>query len=198
MKALRKIADVLAVVFHPVFLFFYAILFSTLIFGLPGFDREKILLLATALVFTVLVPLAATYITTRDFHLPERKQRQIPLTVTIISYFCTALIIYKLFGKEYELPLLIAVGLTGVLFLNMYLKISLHAFGYGIVFGGIVASLNDISAISLPFLISIMVFSVLAGLILWQRIHSKSHTSGEVVLGFFVGMISVLLFSGSL
>lgn len=178
----------LAVVFHPVFLFFYVFLgywiYSFLHHhSMPG--------LGIAFLFTVVIPIAAVYFLAKDIHLRHRKKRFVPLTVALVGYVVAFLLLNfdKLPQVFYVLLLSIIVSTVLILFFNFFFKISMHANAYGIVM--FICMIYWVQLGNFPELKLLIVLAfLLMFLVLWQRLNSRAHTWREIISGFAVGFIS--------
>lgn len=194
----EKPGNIIAKIFHPVFLFFYLLILYFLLNTEEQTDLNWLLFVA-AIVFTILLPVAFIYFTTDDIYLNDRKKRALPLFVTASLYF-TFYWVSGFFSIPYLLKLYLlslSIGLFFLFLINFKFKISLHGSGIGSF---------------LPFFIFLAFqygsgpqFWVLSGfslfvtyLVLRQRLISNSHSIAEVASGFLLGLItsSAILFSG--
>jgi hypothetical protein len=194
MKAMRKIADVLAVIFHPVFLFFYWVILPP---EEPMKWRTQIVI--TAFLLTVILPIIFARFFSRDIFLKEQKTRWFPLLGAIVAYSIMALLAKYHWEEEdiYWGCLLVLFCLLLLCAGTLFLKVSFHAAGFGAVlnylllafiFGlslGLGFSAKDISIFALILLIIIVV--------LWQRVQSKSHTAPEIITGLFIGLTAATI-----
>ena len=192
MTLLRKTADNLAIILHPVFLFFYAYLgywlFTTEIsHGIRNF--------IIILVLTVAVPIGAVIILAGDIHLANREKRFLPLGVALMGYILAYYALdYSALPMGIFLMLLRAIIISTILilFLNIFLKVSMHANAYGIVM--FILMLTWDRAEDNPFAkILIFLALILMLFVLWQRLASGSHKILEIILGLIVGASSAIL-----
>lgn len=189
-------ATIISYVFHPVFMpsvmaFVLYKLMPTSFAGINAFTFGKIML--PIILNTLFFPLVATALIKAvgfidSIKMENPKDRIIPLIATMIFYFWA----YNVF-KNIDAPLILRVLLLGsfwgiiVLFMiNIFFKISMHTTAAGGAVG-IMIVLIMVSPVNmiLPFFIALLV----AGLIGTARLLLKAHSSGEVWLGYIVGIL---------
>jgi hypothetical protein len=96
MTAMRKIGDVLAIIFHPVFFAFYGylLLIAFIDFAfVPG--------LVVILMGTVIIPITFVYALTKDIYLTDEKKRALPLFITALSYLISLLLLTRYYWVVY-------------------------------------------------------------------------------------------------
>ena len=215
-KFFLKLGGILAVVLHPVFLFFYC--FLVVHFAVYNSSLGIHFFEVFGIIFglTVLLPAGFSLLYAKDPFLKDRRKR--PLTI-LFTLFCYATCFLWLrsflheilaFGHWYEeanslLFLLgqLIVGMLIVFYINFWFKISMHANGVGFIITWMVLIAIFISVgsldpdsefnISLACLIIPGLISLLCVLLLWQRVASKAHTIREVLYGLFFGFIITFL-----
>lgn len=125
-------------------------------------------------------------------HIPDNKQRIIPLVATIIFYVWAYLAMRKT-----NFPYLMGVFMMGTLvslfvsfFINVFYKLSLHMVGMG---GALTALLFLLlfSQTDLSYYFLAMV--ILSGAVASARLYLNAHTLQEVYTGFMVGMFGQVL-----
>lgn len=191
----------LSYIFHPVFLILwttaYLIYLHPLLF--VGFnDHTKMLVLLRIAGTSVFLPVMTIFLLKglgfiSSIKLPEQKDRIVPY-VACITFFFWSYYVSKKLGDPFELRVfLLALFLTSSasLLINNYIKISMHATGFGGVNALFVmmlmsGRLNDGFMLTLSFL--------LAGLVCTGRIRQKHHHPAEIYFGYFTGAL-ILLFS---
>ncbi len=204
-KSPNNLADyasvVLSYLFHPIFLIgwvsAYLIYINPLVFvGLNA--EERLLVLLRILGTSVFMPLMTVILLkalgfVSSIRLETQKERIIPY-VACITFFFWSYYVSKKLGDPFELrAFLLALFLTPsiALIINNYIKISMHALGFGganalfvlMLFGG---KMNDGFMIALSFL--------LAGMVCVARLRGEHHKPFEIYLGYFTGAI-IQLFS---
>jgi len=148
-KFFLKLGGVLAIVLHPVFLFFYFVLFMQFTIASVAPDPHFWIIILIALVLTVLLPLLFTLLFTKDPFLNNRKKRSLPLIFTLgCLYGCYVLFCQFIIPRSSEdsylysgmvlniyLKILVfqIIGLIFLLIINLSYKISLHAYGIGFI-----------------------------------------------------------------
>lgn len=189
---LNKISDVLAKIFHPVFMVFYIALPSVLMDS-GDLKVSKLNIIAIVFVGTILLPILFTYIYTHgNLFIEDRKKRTIPLLATIFSYILTLIIVF-FFAKNSIINYFFAIFITGlilVLLINFKFKISMHASAYGSTLAillTIITVANIFGSIYHLLILLFLTITIIA-LVLRQRYISGAHTIVEIVSGFLLGL----------
>lgn len=192
---LRKFADILAVLFHPVFMGTAVLLvFLASISDLTTAVYLKAI--GLILLFTLVVPVAATYFLHKDIHLQYRKQRFLPLLATLASHMALYFFLKPDFSENLPMigVVLLSINLVVLLLFTTFIKASMHANAIAIVLClfalayGIIGALEPVPPL---FYIIATIASILFGIVIWQRVVSKAHTVAELVAGFFSGLITI-------
>lgn len=196
--AARWFANIISVVFHPLFIPVYVSLLLAFIhpFLFAGFDKAaKWRLVVTVFVNLTLFPALTVFLCWRlkfidSIKMNTQKERIIPLAAAMIFYFWGWYVLRNLnevpdLFKQFLLGCFITI--IAAWLANIYFKVSLHALGMG----GVVA------------FIAILVFSVeggsgqyvavalfIAGLVCSARLILSSHKSFEVYSGVFLGVLA--------
>ena len=194
-------AILLSYIFHPIILIIwitsYLLYLHPLIF--VGFDpEEKLLVLLRVIGTSVFLPFMTVILLKglgfiSSIRLETQKERIIPYVACITFFFWSYYVSKKLEDpfelRAFFLSLFLTASLS--LIINNYVKISMHAIGFGgvnallvlMLFAG---RLNDGFVLGLSFL--------LGGLVSAARIKRLHHHPFEIYLGYIVGAI-VQLFS---
>lgn len=125
--------------------------------------------------------------------LPTLKERKYPLYINILILF---MILYKVIPNNFVpelfyffLGLLMAAGATLIL-LFLKVKTSIHLLGMGSI-------LMFMIGLSIHFekniTLAISAFTLFTGLVATSRLYMHAHTKAELLVGFFVGVLSQLL-----
>ena len=198
----KRAAQVVSIVFHPLLLSTYLVLVLGYFFpGLLKIDQRKLTYVAAfVFVFTFLMPvinliMLRSFKTIRSLTLDSREERLFPFTLITIIYGLVAfLFYYKLpFSNDFnKLMFIIFVLVLASLIFTFFFKISIHsiAMAGGV---GILLPLNkaqDEPTLLLPTVVLI----ALAGLVMSARLVLGAHTLREVLHGALVGF--VIGFSG--
>jgi hypothetical protein len=162
--------------------------------------QNKIVLLLYYFMFSVFAP-GMLYILLKKLKLitslemNEQTERKIPMVIMSIS--CLFLF-YLLSSNNFRLPKYIyGLCLSGAVIvslftvLNMYIKVSLHATGVGILTGFIIAYFAE----QIYFEIWILALSfIISGLVLTSRLYLEKHTPKELIIGYsFSFLVTFLL-----
>lgn len=197
---LKGLSWTLSVVFHPVFLFSWL----TLIFisyapqllspvsmsGLPNLllvvfistGLMPVLILSTLFIFlNKKVGLKGLFMKSKD-------ERLIPFFFMSVYYSSLGLVLFK----DLSPVLFLTLFLTGALILlvaciSIFWKVSAHASGMGSIIG-ILLSINWLYGES-DFLIPVLIIVIVSGLVLSSRLYLKAHNSGQVYVGFIIGLL---------
>ena len=124
----------------------------------------------------------------KSFTMNDAKERIIPYISTLMFFIWT----FMVFCKSGDPVILSAIMLgaclaTSVAFLiNMFRKISLHATGMGamlaLAFGNAFFSAHNL-------IFSLMLVSIIAGVIGTSRLVLKAHRDSDLYLGYFIGFM---------
>lgn len=194
----RSLAYFFSVVFHPLFIPLYVIVF--LIYCHPSYftginSYTKMQLLLATFLNTVFFPAFAILIMKglgfiKSVFLHTQQDRIGPYLSSMIFYFWMARVFFKF---EPQLPLVLASFMTAVflttavaLIANIFYKISMHAIGCGGIIGIFIILMNSNTMLmtwplSTAFLIT--------GLVCTSRLLISNHTSKEIYMGLFVGLL---------
>jgi hypothetical protein len=195
-----KLAKIISLVFHPVFIPLYGlmILMSAPTFlGYLPLEIKKILFIVV-LVNNVLIPLALLPLyrlrnLISSYTLEDRRERIIPLLTASILYCTTSFIVFN-----YQIPFFLKsfIFATSVLsivvsMINFWWKISIHAVGAGALTATVVVLSMKMYTPLTSYLISVI---IVGGLILSSRLKLNSHNPAQVWLGFLIGLLVISLF----
>jgi len=195
------ISTILSYIFHPIFLILwtsaYLLYVHPLVFvGLA--DNAKMLVLLRVGGTSVFLPMMTVLLLKglgfiSSIRLPEQKDRIIPY-VACITFFFWSYYVAKQLDDPFELRVfLLSLFLTASvsLLINNFIKISMHATGFGGVNALFVMMLMN-GRLNDGFLL--IVSFLLAGLVSAARIRQKNHHPAEIYIGYFTGA-TVLIFS---
>lgn len=197
-EAPKNITDYAAIlisyIFHPIFLILWTtlyLLYSNPFVFIGSDDEEKMLILLRVVGTSVFLPLLTVVLLKGlgfidSIRLESQKERIIPYVACITFFFWSYYVSKKLDDPFEVRAFFLALFLTASLSLviNNYIKISMHAIGFGgvnallvlMLFAG---RLNDGFVLSLSFL--------LAGLVCGARIKRLHHHPVEIYIGYFTG-----------
>jgi membrane-associated phospholipid phosphatase len=106
------------------------------------------------------------------------------------------MVVYKVIPNNYIVELyfyfvgLIAATLATLILLLFKIKCSMHLLGLGSLFMYLI-NLSIHFEINITLALSLFIF--LIGLVATSRLYLKAHTKAELIIGFFIGLISQLL-----
>jgi len=196
----ERLARIISFVFHPLFMPLYglAILLSapTFLKYLP--PAVKRILFFVLLVNNVLIPLLLLpFLRLRNlissYHLDDRRERIIPMLTASILYFTTSFIVLR-----YQIPFFLksfifatAVLAIVVSMINFWWKISIHAVGAGALTATVFLLWVKMYT-PLPLLIAAVI--LMSGVILAARLRLGTHNPLQVWVGYFTGLMVLMLF----
>jgi hypothetical protein len=198
--AIRIAARVISVIFHPLFIPVYIswfLLFINPIF--PAFDtKAKAMLLIRFLVMYTVFPLATILLAKglgfiQTIYLKTQKDRIIPYVACGLYYFWMWYVLRNQPEFPRELVLLaLAIFLASSLglILNSYLKVSMHALSVGVMMAFLMI-MAFMSAASFGVFLSVAF--LITGLVCTARLINNDHSTAEVYIGLFGGIISQLV-----
>ncbi len=193
---MKRVAQILSVLFHPLLIPIYALLQINLMpFFYPGSDALRHVLIFGSM-FVLVVPPIIWYIVLYKFNVIKswkattRKERIWPYLFTILSYILVSIISYLL-KVDYGFTQLwqgAALALVLVFIINFFWKISAHATGMG-SWLGMLFFLSIYNGFSLLSEIIIVILS--SGLVGWSRLKLDAHTPMQVFFGYLLGLFFV-------
>lgn len=197
-KTLISLSKVVSAVFTPFSIPFVAFLILFLFSYLRIMPIQyKLIVLGVVYCFTILMPMLTIFLfrkinrLTRE-ELGERQHRFVPFVLTITSYVFCLLIMQRLHMPWYMTGIILAalVMMICCMIANLRWKLSEHMAGAGAIIGGLVAfsALFDYNPIGW-----LCLFILIAGILGTARLILSHHTLGEVMAGFFIGLICSLL-----
>jgi hypothetical protein len=197
-RALIVVSRVASIIFHPLFM---TIIVAVLLIAFlrPDFSRysskEFERRMVQLFLYTVVLPFAAIFtfkitglISNARMHKP--RDRVLPLIATLVFYFLA----YELFVVRYRAAGLMQSLLLGsccaisiVLFINFFYKVSVHTTAAAVLPGMcIILAVTGVN-IPVPLLLLAISVALIVGAIRWAL---GSHTMGQILLGYIVGIIS--------
>lgn len=147
--------------------------------------------LLTFLLPVGLIPLLKYSGLASSIHLPQRKERLIPLYLTLIFYLAAYFLIKKLPVSQVYQRFIFSASLSIllILILSYFWKISAHLAAWGGLVGLIIS-------LSLRFNTDLMLYLVSAilcsGFVGYARLRLGAHNPMQVYFGFLVGFLTVL------
>lgn len=199
-KGLKVVANIISYLFHPVFM--PTILAAVVYFLSPvtfaGIDEVRFGQWLIILAFlTVFFPLFTLFLLWKlefveSIQLHTAKDRIIPLIATMIFYFWANMV----FGNIPNVPLILHLitlssfwGIIVLFLVNIFFKVSMHTSAAG-SFAGVMIVLALTSPINMMF--PIFATIIVAGCIGTARRILGAHGSGEIWLGYAIGVVVTL------
>ena len=194
-----KLARIVSVIFHPLFMPLYGMLIvfsAPTLFGYLPFPVKRLLFLII-LINNVILPLSLLpFFKYRQiistWSIDDRKERIIPLLMTTLLYASTSIIIHRFPVPVFIKSFIIAafsLSLT-VTVISYWWKISIHSVGAGALAGLVLI----LSFRMYTPLIWYQVISVVAGgLLLSARLKLNMYSPQQVWGGFLTGFAGLLL-----
>ena len=196
----RGIAQVFSYILHPLFVPAWVASFILLkhpLYTLLLEEPVRVRLLAMVLLNTILFPALIAFLLwrlgfTKGLQLESQRERIFPLVANIIFYFWA----WNVARNLDNVPVPLIQWLMGIflcssvaMFMNIFMKISLHTLGMGgLVAFSVLMMIND------PFWPSwlLTLSLVLAGVAGTARLLREAHSPREVYAGYFAGAISIM------
>lgn len=191
------VANVLSVVFYPLFIPTYGM-------GLLcyAYSRQSVLLppvwMAVAIVGTFLltcaIPLSAIWIMIRkgdlkDIQIEDMNDRTVPYIYTLFGFACWCYFLFSIVHAPLSISMVsggatAAIGLVALI--NRWWKISAHLTGIGGLVGGVMAYCLGIGTMPtwgvMAFLFGLSI------LMMWARLRLNAHTDMQVSAGWLLGL----------
>lgn len=190
-----KFYKLISVFFHPnviptlgVMLYFFTV-------PVNFESKQKMGILSLVFVVTYLVPLLISFIFKKlklidSYKIESIRERKLPVALMFGIFYLLGNTISDI-PNFYDLALLFfstSLGLIIIYFLFYFkIKTSIHLFSFG-VFMGFFLVLSAVYHQS--FLIIIIAILFLSGILATARLQLKAHTTKEIYLGFFIGMMA--------
>lgn len=195
MKLILKLASYL---FHPLWMPFLGSLFYFLL--IPRYFPEEIVkakLMAIAII-TIFIPVVFYFLLKNlgkasNIFLDQVKERRWPLFFFILLNFMVLhqiLNIYNYPGLFYYFTGILISAIISYLFTWIKVKVSLHMVGMA---GLLMFVIGFCTYFHLYFIYTISFLIIATGLTASSRLYNKAHNSGELIIGFFVGLIPQII-----
>lgn len=195
-RILHGVASVASYIFHPVFMptIMTLALYKLAAVGFAGVSTASlgnwVLIIG---INTILFPVLGVLLLKglgfiNSIHMRDPKERIVPLMISMVCYFWA----YNVF-KNIDSPFILKVlmlgnfwGIIALFMVNIFFKISMHTMAAGGMIG-IVIVLMFISPVSM--MIPLFVAMLIAGIMGTARLILGAHRTGEVWLGYALGIL---------
>ena len=195
---MKTFLKIISYIFHPLFIPFTGTFVYFII--TPKYSPLELQSgnILPIFILTVIVPIIS-YIILRNIgiinsiFMSTTQERKYPLYI-IIALLLT--IVYKVTPNNHTLELhyyfigLIGGTLASLILLFLNVKNSMHLMGMGSIFM-FLTCLSIHFEINITFALSLLIFAT--GLVATSRLYFRAHSLLEVLIGFFIGLISQLL-----
>jgi len=174
----------------PIVGIFILFAFTHLAF-MPLENKRTILLIvffSTVLLPISILPFLIYQRLIRSFKLPDRKERLLPMFITVIFYYFGYSLLRRLDAPDFIQQFLLATFFCVLVSSLVHLrwKISTHMVGLG----GIIGLLSSLSAIfNINDSSFLMVVILVAGIVGSARIYLDAHSQSQVYSGFLIGFV---------
>lgn len=194
-------SQIISVLLHPLLMPTYGLIIllnSGTHYSFIPWPAQKILytviILSTFLIPVSIIPFLMSFKLINNLQMNERKERFIPLIVSVVSYGFGFYLINKL---PFHVPIFIKLLVSGSLVLiilnliiNIKWKISAHLIGIG----GLLAFVLAFSIVFYANLIDvILLVSIFSGVVAVARLNLQVHNPSQVYTGFLLGFTGMLL-----
>lgn len=196
----NKIANIISLLFHPLLGPTYGLaflLYSDSYFSYIPIDAKLILLLisfaGTFILPITFMPFFLYKTIIKNLTLTERKERIIPLIITVVAFYFTYFVIKQLPVPLYLTKFFFASTILVILSLviTFWWKISNHMIGIGGLTGFIlITGFSYTLDTHLFFSIAI----IISGLVAFARLQLKAHNNLQLYSGYFLGFLTMFLF----
>lgn len=191
-----------SVIFHPLNIPTYGLIFIFSVgsyVSLLPFEAKKLITLViginTLVLPLVMIPLFYRLGIIKSIHMPNHKERLVPIVFTLIPYAFSFYFLRKLPIPSIVPLYMLAATATVVLTLvvTIWWKISIHMVGIGGLTGLVFAFALILQA---DVIVCLALSFFVAGIVAWARLWLKAHNPAQVYTGFLLGwltMVCVLL-----
>jgi hypothetical protein len=196
---IRRTAEVLTVMFHPLFVPLYGLLLiyssPTLLSFIPFHMKRVIFILVLA--DNVILPLSLAAILyskgmMRTFNAGERNERVVLLTFALMMYTVTAFLLLKMpvpnLFRAYFISIAVVTLIT--LLITAVYRISLHAAGIG---GLLALTVFMMMHYDITSAWQLIVVILTGGAVMSSRLYLDDHTPAEVWTGLLTGTVVMAL-----
>lgn len=190
---MKRAAEILSVIFHPLFIPLYGLLIiyssPTLLSFIPPQIKRMILVLVMA--NNVLLPIALAIVlhargAIASLRAHGRSERVLLLTFALLMYSLTAFVLLRIqvpnLFKAYLVSIAVVTLVT--LLITFKYRISMHAIGFG---GLIVLVIFMIALYQISMVWQLLAVVLAGGAVMSSRIYLEDHSPAEVWSGLFVG-----------
>lgn len=195
---MRLFSKIISYIFHPLFIPFAGTVSYFLITPKYSPIEQQSGNILPIFILTVIIPIIFFLILKNlglvsSVLMPTLKERKYPFYISILLLF---MVLLKVIANNFVVELhfyflsLIMATTASLLLLFFKFKSSIHVMGMGSLLMFII-SLSVHFEINLSFIIALLTLAT--GLVASSRLYLRAHSGLEVLIGFFIGIISQLL-----
>ncbi|HEY1194338.1 hypothetical protein [Flavobacterium sp.] len=199
MPVLKKILPLFSYILHPIFISLYATMFYLFCKGNIFSTQEKYYVLLQILVINVIVPILFYLLLKSTGHvksvmLSQTSERTIPLILQCFLYILLvkrSIVIIRYPELHFFFLGALFSAILALVFALFKIKASLHMVaicGFAIF----VIGLNIHLQMHNPYWPALLI--LLSGIVASSRLEMNAHTSREILIGLFIGIMPQLLF----
>jgi hypothetical protein len=190
---LKRAAEILSVIFHPLFIPLYGLLIiyssPTLLSFIPPQVKRMILVLVVA--NNVLLPISLAIVlyargAIASLRARGRSERVLLLTFALLMYSLTAFVLLRIQVPNLFKAYLVSIAVVTLVTLLITVKyqISMHAIGFG---GLMVLVIFMIALYHISMVWQLFAVVLAGGAVMSSRIYLEDHSPAEVWTGLFAG-----------
>jgi membrane-associated phospholipid phosphatase len=195
----NKIANILSLIFHPIFIPLYGIIILLNLqyfsFYLPAF---KIIIVVIVGLFTCFIPGIFTLILFKNgyiesMNIEKRKNRHFVYFTSLLSYICCIYMLWRVHLPYWVLLIVIGafISILSVTIINFFWKISAHATALGCFNGATFICCYLLCINPIWFFVTTILIS---GLVISARLKLNVHTIKQVIFGYLLGFFYIGIF----
>jgi hypothetical protein len=192
-----NIHKIISTVLHPIVIPTIGVMLYFLVAPISLKSNQKFAVLSLVFVITYLIPLLILILfkkikLIKSYNTETIKERKIPVAIMIVLFFLLGNTLNNITSFR-DLSFLFygtCLGLTLIYLLFFFkLKSSIHllSLGVSISYFMILSSIYNRS-----YILIILIIILLSGILASSRLHLKAHTTKEIYVGFFIGIVSPL------
>lgn len=193
-----RIYKIISTILHPIVIPTIGVMLYFLLIPNNFYSNQKLTILSLVFVITYLIPLLILILFKRlklikSYQTESIKERKLPVALMIVLFYLLGSTINNIANLR-ELGLLFYATSIGLFFIYILfffkIKASIHLLSLGIPTGFFIALSSNYSQ---SYLIVVIIIILLAGILGSARLHLKAHTTKEIYIGFFLGILTPVI-----
>jgi membrane-associated phospholipid phosphatase len=195
----KKIAQVISVVFYPLFVPTYAF---AILLTMPAYfsalmvPQAKWLVMGLVFITTCILPTLSIFVMIKSgivttTYLSKREDRTLPYIVSIIFFYITYYMLKKLQISPVYYYFVIGATLLNIIVMgiNLFWKISSHMASVGAL-AGMIVGLSYFLGTNYFMLIALCILA--SGITAFARLKLEAHTPSQIYTGFALGFLTMM------